>query len=447
MTIRTRLTLWFAAALSITIVVFSVLVWRTFADQLRSSLDDALRVHAEDVRAALDAQGNSIVDAVDPERPGIVTAVLRPTGGVLRAGSGFPTDVANLPIGASTRTVGTDQTTWLFETLDAGQGRMVAAASRTDEIDRSLQHLAESLLAIGSIAVLASVGSGWFLAGRFLSRIRRLNDEAAEIGAHDVRRRLSVGGHDEVGRLAHTLNGFLARVQAANERERMLITGAAHDLRTPVAALRGELELGVEATTVEQARTSLRQAHGDAVRLSELADGLLALAEVEAETIADPPRSVPLVGFVNEVLEDVEWEAETRRVHLHSAVPDVVVPIARVRLGRALTNLVRNAIRHGPRDETVEIWASVTAAEPTDADHLRLEVRDRGPGISEPVRDAAFAPREPGMSGQPSAGLGLATVAAAMRSLGGRAGWTPRPGGGSVLWLEVPLGGRSGAGL
>jgi signal transduction histidine kinase len=203
----------------------------------------------------------------------------------------------------------------------------------------------------------------------------------------------------------------------------------------------------METRTDDGARASLRQAHGDAVRLSELTDGLLALAEVEAETMADPPRSVPLAVFVNDVLKDVNWEAETRRVRLRSDVPDLVVPIARVRLGRALTNLVRNAIRHGPRDETVEVWATLTGSRPTAADHLRLEVRDRGPGISEQVRSSAFVPREPGTVGQPQPGLGLATVAATMRSLGGAVGWAARAGGGSVFWLEVPLGGRGVAGL
>jgi len=93
---------------------------------------------------------------------------------------------------------------------------------------------------------------------------------------------------------------------------------------------------------------AVRSAYDDVVRLSELPTGLLTLAELQTEGIADAPQPVALNELVDRVLRDVNWEAELRDVRIETDVPDELVSVARVRLERSLTNLARNAIRHGP---------------------------------------------------------------------------------------------------
>ena len=101
----------------------------------------------------------------------------------------------------------------------------------------------ELLIVIGTLCALGSLVGGWWLAGRALAPMRRLTREADAIGAHELGRRLpDIGRQDEVGRLAATLNRLLARIEESVNHERAFIAGAAHDLRTPIAALRMQLD-------------------------------------------------------------------------------------------------------------------------------------------------------------------------------------------------------------
>ena len=121
-------------------------------------------------------------------------------------------------------------------------------------------------------------------------------------------------------------------------------------------------------------------------------------------------------------------------------IDDAVVLIDRVRLSQALVNLLSNAVRHDPNGDGVVVRARrVTQLGSTGAsESLELDVLDRGPGVPHDMVDTLFMPFAHSRVDGSGAGLGLATAAAAVRSLGGRIGYRDRPGGGAWFWIRVP---------
>ena len=285
----------------------------------------------------------------------------------------------------------------------------------------------------------------WWLAGRALRPVALITKEAALIGAADLDRRLPVPRQrDELQALASTLNGMLDRVAEALRRQRIFVAAASHDLRTPIAALQTELELAEdERTTAEELRSALQAAHADVVRLGELATALLDLASVDSDGRALVRSAVRADLLVEAVARRVAPLARERATRLLQVAPARVVHVDRMRLERALTNLVVNAITYGPPAAVVEIVAHVETVDPPgDGDagtFLLIEVLDRGPGVPDELAEHLFQPflRGPNAS-EPGTGLGLATAAAAIRAHHGTLGVERREGGGSRFWLRVP---------
>jgi signal transduction histidine kinase len=279
--------------------------------------------------------------------------------------------------------------------------------------------------------------------------MRELTEEADAIEPQDLTRRLpSFPQRDEVGRLAATLNRLLARVEAGVLRERAFISGAAHDLRTPVASLRMRLDALVQDTPAgSDEHDALDEVRRDALNLSQLADDLLGLAEAQAGGASDEIEEVVLPLLVSRAEQEVEWLAHERHIRIQQAIDEESVRISAVRFHQALTNLLANAVRHGPAEATVYLVARVDRLPAADRrasgrdpqSVVEVEVADQGPGIDTADQDDLFAPfgsRRPAAQGH---GLGLAIAAAAVRSQGGQIGYRVGAHGGSVFWFRLPI--------
>jgi signal transduction histidine kinase len=272
-----------------------------------------------------------------------------------------------------------------------------------------------------------------------------MTEEVRGIGPNELDRRVpEPRRQDELGRLARTLNGLLSRVEGAVVRERAFITSAAHDLRTPIASLRTALELADGSGGGPDAlRAEVHDALGDALRLSDLADGLLRLAEVQADGTLEPPEAVDVSELLAAAARDVAWEAGTRNIRIEIDSPPVTAFLGRVHLSQAVGNLLLNAVRHGAGGEPVEVvaWLALAAGDGASAQQvLRVEVRDRGLGIDPSRKRDLFLPfaARHGRAATPG-GLGLATAAAAVSIEGGQIGQEDRRGGGSIFWFTLPL--------
>ena len=460
MTIRTRLTLGYTAAIGVTLALAGLLVWWQVGVALRASLDQTLATRATDVATSLENVGQSGLQQGDVDAPGVFTLITDSAGHLVDASAGTPAGIP-LPAAGTGREVRQAGVTYLLRAVAAPNGGLVVAGSSLAPIERDQASLAAVLAGVGLAAGLLSLLGGWWLAGRALRPVAALTQEASAIGTADLDRRLPEPATvDELGRLARTLNGMLDRLERGVQAQRAFVASASHDLRSPLAALRTELELadhpGADAASMREA---LRAAHADAVRLGDLATALLELATTETDGRALARVPVRVAELLDAVVARAAPLAGERGMRVQVATGEDVVEVDRVRLEQALGNLLANAIRYGPDGAMVELHAEVRDGSDEHAHPagrrqagrggtargpggraLLVEVLDRGPGLPDEVREHLFEPfrRGPNATG-PGVGLGLATAAAAVRAHHGTIGAEPRVGGGTRFWLRVPL--------
>jgi signal transduction histidine kinase len=262
-----------------------------------------------------------------------------------------------------------------------------------------------------------------------------MSEQAATISAASPGRRLPVpAAADEIGRLGARLNEMLARLEAALERERALVSNASHELRTPLALMKTEIELALDDPgSAEELAAALRSAGRETDRLAQLADDLLLLASVDGDGLRLRRTEVPIGELLATIATRFAGRAESASRTLETEAPAGLVALAdRRRLEQALSNLVENALRHGA-------GAVHLAAEEEDGS-VCLRVTDRGPGFPPDFIGRAFDrfARAPASRGEPGTGLGLAIVAAIAHAHGGTATASNDQGGGAAVALCLP---------
>ncbi len=440
MTIRLRMTAWYAVVCVLTLLIVGVVVWLQYSAALRRSVDEVLATRAGTTVDLLEADPAARPDAEELER-GLFLIVYGP-GGVVTYTSPRAPAMPEPRVGLSTVPAGgaQDLSGEALFAQEAGGGRLVVAGTTLLDVDRSLASLARTMALVGLVGGLLSILGGYWLAGRALAPVARLTSEADAIGSDEVGRRLEASTRqDELGDLARTLNRMLERVEGSAGRQRAFVIGASHDLRTPLAALRTELELALLQPSDEAAlRAAVEGAHTDAVKLSHLADGLLRLAAAEADGRPLDRETVDLRGLLAEAIDLVPERSSPLPVAVEITAPDTTVRVDRPRLEQAVMNLVANAKRFAPGGTSIEVLAGIDPERVPAV--LRVEVLDRGPGVAAELRDTLFQPfsraRRPGADGT---GLGLATAAAAVHAHGGAIGYDDRVGGGARFWMWVPI--------
>ncbi|MEU1147228.1 HAMP domain-containing sensor histidine kinase [Streptomyces sp. NPDC005863] len=281
---------------------------------------------------------------------------------------------------------------------------------------------------IGFPLLLAVVaGVTWLVTRRALRPVAAITEEMAAITAsEDLARRVpEPDTHDEIAGLARTTNETLAALQTSVERQRRFVADASHELRSPIASLRTQLEVGA-------AHPELLDVDGaveDTVRLQELAADLLLLARLDAGEKPGGAR-VDLAAFVRE-----ELSQRTRdRVEVQADLTSCEVAGSRAQLARVLGNLVNNAQRHAR--------SRVTVTTRNDGAWAVLEVADDGSGVPADERERIFErfvrlddarTRDEG-----GAGLGLAIARDVAVRHGGTLVVRTAPSGGALFELRLP---------
>ncbi len=298
-------------------------------------------------------------------------------------------------------------------------GRRVATVV-VAQSKESLESLQQGVL-IGSLVVAALVMLAGFFAIRSaldgaLRPVAEMTDAAREWGAHDLERRFALGPpRDELTGLAATLDGLIARIAASRRHERRFADEVAHELRTPLAALRGRAELALGSGDPEESEEALRAVIEDTDRVAHTIDTLMAAARQE---LGEEDATVDAAAVAREV-DDVELVVD-------GEIPPAEGDAEVVR--RALAPLVENARRHARERVTLALSA--------DARVVRIAVLDDGPGLDPALAERVFEPGYQG-SGDPGngAGLGLALARRLARACGGDVAAGPGPGGCFVLSL------------
>ncbi len=316
-------------------------------------------------------------------------------------------------------------------------GRMVvlAVGTRLAESERAFDRLVLALVVgLPLFAGLVSLG-GWFLAGAALAPVRSMIEEAEDLSVREPGRRLTVpvAGGTEIAELAERLNEMLARIEAAVLHERSFLDDASHELRTPIAILRGEVELarmGV-ADGTEQAAT-LDSVMEEVLRLQDLTTDLLVLARTRTGTVGARPE-VDL-GDVADGGDRVGAPGRWRRVDRDRR------PRARDRPGRRRRARARGD-QHPRERVPVRDRPGRRRRRRAAGEGAWLEVRDDGPGFPpelEATRAFERFARADGPGGAAGAGLGLAIVGEIVAAHGGTVEATNAQPGGAVVRIWLP---------
>jgi len=434
--IRSRLAVTYGLGVILTLLVVATFVWWQMGTALRGSLETTLQTRAAGVLTSLENVGQAGLQESDQAASGVFVALF--------AADGSPQDsTVDAPRGVRPvdGVLDSGGRRYLLRTQTAPDGTLVVTGADLQPIDASQSALARLLIGVGLSVGVASLFGGWLLAGRALRPVDRLINDAAAMGPSNLERRLSPPTRmDEIGRLTQTLNGMLDRLAESIESQRLFVAMASHELRTPLAALRAELDdADRDETSLGEYRQAVQDARGDVIRLSSLTTSLLELAVTQEDAQRVERRSVRLREIVSAVARGVDPLVRQHDASIATDVPDVVVRVDRTRVEHALGNLINNALTYGGRGSRVEVQCRL------DGDSgprtLTVEVLDRGPGLGSDPPNGLFEPfvRGAQVAGSGS-GLGLATVASAVRAHGGAFGAANRDGGGARFWFTIPDG-------
>lgn len=286
------------------------------------------------------------------------------------------------------------------------------------------------------VLILVLSSAMWVVVGRTLAPVEAIRAQTDAITGSALDRRVPEPPHqDEIGRLARTVNAMLGRLQESAERQRRFVADAAHELRSPVASMRAQLEVASDGADAGDVTQLIPDLLDDTFRMQRLVDQLLLLARNDAAAHA-PHRSVDLDDIVGAVAAD---DAHARGVAIDlSAVEAVQLIGDPILLEQMVRNLIENAIAHAEQEVRVELRL-------TDRDAI-LVVSDDGPGIPVDRREEVFhrfarldTARDRAHGG---AGLGLSIVSEVVRAHRGTIEVGAAETGGAEFEVRLPLAGR-----
>jgi two-component system, OmpR family, sensor kinase len=415
LSLHARLTILLALGAIAVLAVAATLLYLDVRSEANNAVTAELRVRAADLAATAKKNAAGRVE-------GVVSQVIDASGDVYApAGSSPLLDRSQLTrarqgeliVDGPVPVVG-DDARILARPAQHERGWVVVAAASTASAQRAARRLALLLIVGGPLFVLAITAAGWWLTGAALRPVRRMAREAATISLVEPGRRLpQPPGNDEIAELGRTLNQMLGRIEATVAHERAFVDDASHELRTPIAVLRGELELAtLDVDDHDAIERGLRSALEETDRLARLTDGLLVLARADAGQITATVGRTDVLAVAGAIVERLPCPDG---VTVSVTGDHVVARSDRTWVEEIVTNLVSNATRYAHHRVEVDVRARDGRAE--------LRVSDDGEGFAPAVVDRVFdrfarADMVRGREGG-GAGLGLAIVASIVRALDG----------------------------
>lgn len=427
--VRSRTTVLATLLVLVTLVVAGTALVASQRRTLTDSVDEVLARQSDRITANLDA-GQAIAAQGDDES---FALVVNAKGQVTASTANAPAPENSLftdgKAGSRTADFGKGD----FRVLSKRHGDlMIHTATPLDDVEESTATLTRSLAVAVPAVTLLFAGLVWLLVGRVLRPVEEIRRQVAEISGTSLDRRVpDPGTSDEIARLAQTMNDMLARLEESSSRQQRFVADASHELRSPLARIRAELE--VDAAHPETADLHTTQANllEDTVRLQRLVADLLLLAR--SDHARSPARSETF-DLDDLVLRVVQQRGSAGRFDT-SSVSAAQVKGDPVEVARAISNVLDNAERYG--------GPNVTLALGEEAGEAVLSVADDGPGIPAEFRDriferfARFDEARTGSEG--GTGLGLAIARDNIVAMGGALEIDPTHTKGARFILRMPL--------
>ncbi len=453
--LRIRLTIWYTLSLGLILLLFTTFLYVQVRRSLIAQVDAALDLAANQALIIVGEADGQLTfqniaqnpDAVRNLNDDFVIHLLAQDGMVLDTLS----NEDNVPLfpGQTTdfETLLTEGEPWRVFNQAVRVGNTSGSLQVAQELDPVLTALAnlqrQLAWVLPLVLLLAGLG-GLFLAWRALRPIDQITHTAQAISASDLSQRIDYHGPaDEVGRLAQTFDAMLDRLQAAFIRERRFTSDAAHELRTPLAALKGRI-----GVTLSQARQpaeysdTLQEMEGQVDRLIRLSNDLLFMARLDQGQFQPQFERIEWADFMGAVVDQVRPLATAKAITLTEDVPaglalqgdfDLLI--------RLFLNLLDNAVKYTPENGRVTIQAH------QGTQSVQTAISDTGPGVAAEHLPHLFerfyriegdrARRWSG-NGQGGAGLGLAIAYEIARFHGGKLSVQSKVDQGTTFFVRLP---------
>jgi len=448
--LRLRLTILYTLMFGLLIALFGTIVYLQTSHGLYSSVDDTLKTRADRIISETDtdpsgaiAVDQSVLDEIGA--PGVYVELLKPGSPPVRSSN----LTASLPVptrrgrNIQAATFETHQTSngervrVLYQDLANDGGRLLVARS-LHPTDAALDRIRVILIGGGIGFLIIANALAYAVAALALRPIRLAAGTASEIEATaDFSRRIA--GEDqpgEVGELVQTMNELIAKVQSTLDAHRAFLADSSHELRRPLAVLRGNLEvLGSPALPAEEREGIIAETEQESRRMSRILADLLLLSQVDARLILQV-APIDLSELVRSVAEHERQRFPDREITFDAALEPVRVEADEQRIRQIIENLVENAARYSTPGQLIGISVR------RNGRFAVAEVHDCGPGMSEDETKHAFERFFRGSRGRrqhaDGSGLGLAIVRHIAEAHGGGVALTSTPAGTTVK-VELPL--------
>lgn len=460
MTLRMRLALLFATAVTGLVAAGGALFVHQLSSGLNQALDASLIARADALAQQVGRDG-AVANFQDGAGNGSLLApaetlaqVVSSSGSLTESSEGAggkpllnPAQLVLARRGtvAVSSDIGGEESVRLLAMPVAGTGSrpaVVVVGTSREVVLTAVSRVETALWFGGPAAVLLGALGAWLVSGAVLRPVERMRAQAAEISASDSDARLEVPRRrDEVARLGETMNALLGRLQRALQQQRVFVADAGHELRTPLTTLHTELELaGRPGRDRDGLVAAVRAATLDTDRLIRLAEDLLTLARADDAEIALRREPVQLDELVRDALTAFGSGSGAAAVRVAASHLDPTTVIGdRDRLRQVIDNLLDNARRHA--DPLGGVTVRITSA--TLPARVVLEVIDHGPGFPADFLPHAFdrfSRADGARTEGAGAGLGLAIVASLVTAHGGTVAASNRPAGGACIRVELPAG-------
>ncbi len=286
------------------------------------------------------------------------------------------------------------------------------------------------------VLLIVAAAGGYVLVQRALSPVEGMIQAAEALTFNSPRKRLPLAGtEDRIDALGQTLNRMLERLDNAYQHVSRFSADAAHELRTPLAIMRGELELLADERLSDETQNALANILGETARLSQIVESLITMAQMESVTGKRVHRPVDLHALTAETIDQMRLLADDKGIAVADPVGDHAVAAGdRDRLKQVIVNLVDNAIKY------TESGGEITVTIEETPELAILSVSDTGIGLSPEDQNLVFDRffRATTDRGEIGAGIGLAIVKSICTAHGGRITVESTKGKGSVFRMELP---------
>ena len=415
LTIKTRITLWYALLLLFILVVFNVFIYMVTSRILLKNNEDLLVEDTRQVFSIIQSEGYLLRF----ETPYKIIAtnsyfVIFDSSGKTSLASDIQPEILSLPIEKDqTRYLTINNTRWIvadtaikIEDEIVGWVRVSRSLEFTMAVLKNLRIIL--FVSIPFYILLASFG-GFFLASRALRPIDRITKIAKEISKGDLSRRIKMKNTgDEVGRLADTFDEMLDKLESSINKERQFASDASHELRTPIAVINAQVEQALSSKRrINEYREALRTVGNEGRKMNHIISQLIMIYMSEEGRYKFNFETIELNEIISDIVEEFKTIADTKKISIDFKPENkIMIKADQTLITRLFINLIENAIKYTHENGRISINSG------KDDRNANVIIEDTGIGISEkdiPYIFDRFYQAESSRSGN-GTGLGLSIV-------------------------------------